>query len=162
MRILGTMAAIALVSSSTIAAASDIFLHIKGVGRDALAGPIYLLADIGDVDGDGVTDEATVRLACAGGDLRAAHYNVKSPRDSASGMASGKRTHHPVTFVKEWGPSTPQFRSMKISWNPKTNTELRMAAGADGWAPMTLSGTEGLCAAAEAVVNKSKSNVKNN
>ena len=37
------------------------------------------------------------------------HYNVKSPRDSASGQASGKRTHHPVTFVKEWGASTPQF-----------------------------------------------------
>lgn len=37
------------------------------------------------------------------------HYNVKSPRDSATGQASGKRTHHPVTFVKEWGASTPQF-----------------------------------------------------
>ncbi len=37
------------------------------------------------------------------------HYQVSSPRDSASGQASGKRTHHPVTFVKEWGPSSPQF-----------------------------------------------------
>lgn len=37
------------------------------------------------------------------------HYNVKSPRDAASGMASGKRSHQPVTFVKEWGASTPQF-----------------------------------------------------
>lgn len=37
------------------------------------------------------------------------HYKVESPRDSASGMASGKRTHHPVAFVKEWGASTPQF-----------------------------------------------------
>jgi type VI secretion system secreted protein Hcp len=37
------------------------------------------------------------------------YYQVSSPRDSASGQASGKRTHHPVTFVKEWGASTPQF-----------------------------------------------------
>ncbi len=37
------------------------------------------------------------------------HYNVRSPRDVASGQASGKRTHQPVTFVKEWGPSSPQF-----------------------------------------------------
>jgi type VI secretion system secreted protein Hcp len=37
------------------------------------------------------------------------HYNVKSPRDAATGQASGKRTHHPVSFVKAWGPSTPQF-----------------------------------------------------
>jgi hypothetical protein len=165
MRILGTMAAAALMSSSTLAAASaDYYLQIKGVGRDAAAGPIYLLANIGDLDGDGVTEEATVRLSCAGGELRAAHYNVKSPRDSASGMASGKRTHHPVTFVKEWGASTPQFRSMKITWNPKSNTELRMAAGPDGWAPMTLSSADGLCPAAEAAVKatKSRSNIQNN
>ena len=37
------------------------------------------------------------------------HYNVRSPRDVASGQASGKRIHQPVSFVKEWGPSTPQF-----------------------------------------------------
>lgn len=37
------------------------------------------------------------------------HYNVKSPRDSASGQAAGKRVHQPVTFVKSWGASTPQF-----------------------------------------------------
>ena len=37
------------------------------------------------------------------------HYNVASPRDSASGMASGKRVHQPVSFVKRWGPATPQL-----------------------------------------------------
>ena len=37
------------------------------------------------------------------------HYNVSSPRDAASGMAAGKRVHQPVSFVKRWGPSTPQF-----------------------------------------------------
>jgi hypothetical protein len=165
MRILGTMVAVTLVSSSTLAAASaDYYLQIKGVGRDAAAGPIYLLADIGDLDGDGASDEAVVRLTCAGGDLRAAHYNVKSPRDSASGMASGKRTHHPVTFVKEWGPSTPQLRATKFSWNIKENKSARMAADAEGWTPMTLSGADGLCPAAEAAVKatKSRSNIQNN
>lgn len=37
------------------------------------------------------------------------HYNLKSPRDAATGQASGKRTHGAVQFVKEWGPSSPQF-----------------------------------------------------
>jgi type VI secretion system secreted protein Hcp len=37
------------------------------------------------------------------------HYGVESPRDTASGMASGRRTHHPVVLTKEWGASTPQF-----------------------------------------------------
>lgn len=49
-------------------------------------------------------------------------------RDAASGQASGKRQHHPVTFVKEWGASTPQFFhsttgkiSGKVVWSPRSN-----------------------------------------
>ena len=37
------------------------------------------------------------------------HYSVGSPRDAATGMASGRRTHQPVSFVKRWGASSPQF-----------------------------------------------------
>jgi hypothetical protein len=163
MRIIGSLATAALLSCSTVAVASaDYYLQIKGVGRDAAAGPVYLLADIGDVDGDGVTEEAVVRLTCAGSSLSAAHYNVKAPRDSASGMASGKRTHKPLTFVKEWGAGTPQFRAMKVQWDLKEAKGARMAADGEGWVPMTLSGTEGLCAAAEASVTKSRSNIQNN
>lgn len=52
----------------------------------------------GDIDGDGKPDEIAVD---------ALHYNVKSPRDSASGMASGKRQHRPVIVIrKEFGPSS--------------------------------------------------------
>jgi type VI secretion system secreted protein Hcp len=36
-------------------------------------------------------------------------YSVKAPRDAATGLASGRRTHQPVTFVKEWGASSPQI-----------------------------------------------------
>lgn len=39
------------------------------------------------------------------------HYSVQSPRDAASGMASGRRSHQPVRFVKEWGAATPQLFS---------------------------------------------------
>jgi type VI secretion system secreted protein Hcp len=34
-------------------------------------------------------------------------YNVVSPRDLASGQASGKRQHSPVRIVKEWDANTP-------------------------------------------------------
>lgn len=37
------------------------------------------------------------------------HYAVSSQRDIASGMASGKRQHKPVSFVKEWGAASPQL-----------------------------------------------------
>lgn len=56
-----------------------------------------------DTDGDGL-DEISFTL-----NFNAVTYSVKSPRDAASGQATGKRTHKPVTFVKEWGASTPQL-----------------------------------------------------
>lgn len=37
------------------------------------------------------------------------HYEVSAPRDAASGMATGKRMHKPITIVKEWGASAPQL-----------------------------------------------------
>ena len=36
-------------------------------------------------------------------------YEVKSPRDLATGQLSGKRQHLPITIVKEWGAATPQL-----------------------------------------------------
>jgi type VI secretion system secreted protein Hcp len=42
-------------------------------------------------------------------------YGLKSPRDPASGQATGKRQHTPVTFTKEWGGSTPQFFSALVN-----------------------------------------------
>lgn len=43
---------------------------------------------------------------CAG---LALQYEVTSPRDAATGQASGKRQHKPLIITKEWGASTPQF-----------------------------------------------------
>jgi type VI secretion system secreted protein Hcp len=36
-------------------------------------------------------------------------YELKSPRDIATGQASGKRQHGPIKFIKEWGAATPQI-----------------------------------------------------
>ena len=135
----------------------------NGGGGGGGSGPIYLQVHAGDLDGDGVPDDAVVRLICGGGQLQAAHYNVKSPRDSASGMASGKRTHHPVTFVKEWGPSTPQLRAMKPTYDVKAAKGARMTADGGGWTALRLANADGLCAAAaSATINTSRSNVKSN
>ncbi len=46
--------------------------------------------------------EETIGASCFG-------YQVQSPRDVATGAATGKRVHQPVTFVKEWGPASPQL-----------------------------------------------------
>ena|SRR5258707_230410 len=44
----------------------------------------------GDVNGDGKADAAA-----------SSNSDVKSPRDAASGQASGKRQHQPVSLKKE-------------------------------------------------------------
>jgi type VI secretion system secreted protein Hcp len=36
-------------------------------------------------------------------------YGVVSPRDVASGQATGKRQHQPIRIIKEWGAATPQL-----------------------------------------------------
>jgi hypothetical protein len=58
-----------------------------------------------DADSDGDTAEE-LRFTLNFNEIS---YGVKSPRDVATGQSSGKRTHKPVTFVKEWGASTPML-----------------------------------------------------
>jgi type VI secretion system secreted protein Hcp len=36
-------------------------------------------------------------------------YAIQSPRDIATGQASGKRQHEPIKITKEWGAASPQF-----------------------------------------------------
>ena len=138
---------------------------IVSVGSPSPASPeTYVVIQAGDLDGDGRPDDAYLKLACADGKLTQAWYQVKGPRDAASGMASGKRTHKPVTFVKEWGPSTPQLSAVKPTYDIKTIKGAR-TAGMDDWAPISLANTDGLCAAAgEAakVITKTSSNIQNN
>lgn len=148
------------------AAGADITLKAEGIARAAGAGPSYVkVRSSADSDGDGLGDAAVLRLQCSGVQLVAAalQYEVRSPRDSASGMASGKRTHHPVAFVKEWGAATPQFREMLPRVRVSSLPSAR--ADAEGWVPVTMSGADGLCPALDATratVNTSRSNIKNN
>jgi hypothetical protein len=163
-----TIAAILVTAgiSAAASAAAPTKINIQGVLREAPAGPIYLHVSAGDLDGDGLADEAFVRLVCADGMVKQAAYSVKAPRDSASGMASGKRTHKPVTFVKEWGPSTPQLRAITPTYDVKKVEGARAKTMAeDSWTPISLSNADGLCdaaAAAAKVVTKTSSNIQNN
>ncbi|MDX2212925.1 MAG: type VI secretion system tube protein TssD [Oculatellaceae cyanobacterium bins.114] len=42
-------------------------------------------------------------------------YEVQSPRDRTSGMATGKRQHSPIVITKAWGSATPQLFQALIS-----------------------------------------------
>lgn len=141
--------------------------HSLSVNSVAAHGGHIYLNVAGDVDGDGVADEGVVRLRCADGVVRSSDYHLVSPRDVATGQSSGKRTHSPVTFVKEWGPSTPQFRTVAVSSNglpkitPKIAKESHGRMAAPGWTPIVLADPGAVCAAA-AEATKSRSNIQNN
>ena len=139
---------------------------IVSVGSPSPTSPAtYIVVQAGDLDGDGVSDDAYLKLACSDGKLTNSWYQVKGPRDSASGQSSGKRQHRPVTFVKEWGAATPQLSAMKATYNIKTLKSARTVTGGDDWRPISLAGTDGLCEAASAAaktITKTSSNIQNN
>lgn len=76
------------------AAPAHVTLYVKVVGKKQ-----------GTFKGDGLTSRAHLDQMLAS----AFDYGLISPRDLATGQASGKRQHKPVVITKEWGPSMPQF-----------------------------------------------------
>lgn len=133
-------------------------LTITGVGGET-SGPLYLRVQAGDLDGDGKPDDAVLKLVCAAGRVTSASY-VIAPRDSASGMATGRRQYAPVKIVKEWGAASPELQKMRPQYDVKTLKGNERTA--DGWTEIALSNAEGLCPATAAAIVKSKSNITNN
>jgi len=136
-------------------------LAITGVSGDA-TGSVYLRVQAGDLDGDGTPDNAVLKLVCTAGKVSNAFY-ILAPRDPASGMAAGKRQYAPVKSVKDWRAASPELQKLRPQYDVKTLKGNERAA--DGWTSVSLSNTDGLCAASQAAVAtvvKSKSNITNN
>lgn len=161
MLMLALLAAAAAPDGKTTAMDDWHAMTIYGVGATT-SGPLYVQVHAGDLDGDGMPDDAMLKLVCAGGSLTSASYAV-APRDIATGMATGKRQHAPITVLKEWGAASPQLSAMKPTYDVKAAKGARTAA--DGWTEVALKNADGLCGAAQgaaAAVVKSKSNITNN
>jgi hypothetical protein len=166
------MSIIALLTAALLFAPTDgkimatddwVGLSILEVGGETSGrSPYYVRVAAGDLDGDGLADDAVLKLTCDGGALKQAHYAVTGPRDAASGQASGKRMHKPITVVKEWGAATPQLMAMKPTYDVKKveGTGARVADGG-GWTAISLGNTDGLCTAV-ARATKTRSNIQNN
>lgn len=160
MLMIALLAVVAAPDGKTMAMDDWHTLSVTGVGSDSAG--TYLRVHAGDLDGDGLPDDAVVKLVCAAGKLTSASY-VIAPRDSASGMATGKRQYAPVKITKEWGAASPELQKMKPQYDVKTLKGNERAA--DGWTQISLSNTDGLCAASQAAaatIIKSKSNITNN
>ncbi len=97
-------ALLALVASQLVAQ------HPAGNAGAASAGTVHISMTVhgkhqGNFKGDNLTGRAASDLI----NVFSYQYSVTSPRDLASGQASGKRQHHPVVITHELGASSPQF-----------------------------------------------------
>jgi type VI secretion system secreted protein Hcp len=60
-------------------------------------------------------------------------FEVTSPRDAASGQATGRRQYKPITFVKDWGAASPQLFTALITNETLTNVLFEFVqASAEG------------------------------
>src|SRR6266571_4704126 len=66
---------------------------------------------VGDVNGDGKADVTASSSAQGSGQnaaVNTSHSNIKNQRDMATGQASGKRQHQPMTVSKEVDKASPK------------------------------------------------------
>ncbi len=89
-------------------------------------------AQISDVNGDGVPDLASATpaapatTATKGRTPGAATNPPQTPRDQASGMATGKRMHKPLTITKEWDASSPLLRTLQANGTQIPSVEIHL------------------------------------
>lgn len=113
-----------LMSSAAMAASGTIELRATATFSDGTsADRLYRVRSDEDSDGDGVGDETWLRVRCDNSIATAVYeHSVKSPRDAASGLATGKRMHKPMTILKEWGAREAGAAiGGKVSWDLATN-----------------------------------------
>src|ERR1051325_3861520 len=80
-----------LLSSMSVFAADNITVSVKGAKQ-------------GQFKGESMRDKGGDKIQ-----VIAYSFEVTSPRDAASGMASGRRQYKPLEITKELGASSPQF-----------------------------------------------------
>lgn len=136
---------------SSAAAPQSSSFTVTGVFSDGTTTSRIFNVSDRDSDGDGLEDSGLLRVTCSNGAVVDAAYkhDVKSPRDAASGLATGKRMHKPMTITKEIDKATPMM-GRTVGYDLKTSTKARMAdgnvMGVDDWQAITLTGDNGpLC-----------------
>jgi hypothetical protein len=141
-----------------LALAASASLNFTKISWPKIDDGAYELLTSTDVDGDGTADEAVVSLTCASGKLVSS--SIVTAREAGSGMATGKRQHAPVTFVKEWSAVPAEVAKVRAQWDLKSQTKRMIAPAAGGARPIDLDGGDALCTALRA--HRTRSNIQNN
>ncbi|MGH8103043.1 MAG: type VI secretion system tube protein TssD [bacterium] len=100
---LGVLLSVALaITAVTLFGAAEPILRRMEIGGPAAAGTGISATMQGTKQGAFKGDDPSGKIPVAG-----FNYEVTSPRDAATGMATGKRQHKPITIIKEWGAASP-------------------------------------------------------
>ncbi len=97
--------------ASSAFAALNMYLKIetgKGGAKKIVSCPDGTCTVTDLAPGDYTVSACTENGGALSADDQACH-TITSPRDPASGQATGKRQHGTVTIVKEWSAATPQL-----------------------------------------------------
>ncbi|MBI1756117.1 MAG: type VI secretion system tube protein Hcp [Fimbriimonas ginsengisoli] len=121
-----------------IAAAAAIFGVLQGafaLGVGPVGGNAYVTivgATSGKFKGEGGSRNPDAA------EILSVSYELRSPRDLATGQASGKRQHQPLKIVKEWGAMSPQIMQALVT------NEVLKAVVIEQWRPATAGGSSTL------------------
>jgi type VI secretion system Hcp family effector len=112
------------------APAADFFLKITGIEGEAEDGSIAVAGFAWDTRADiGRFAEYTPAAEPSA---------IVSPRDAASGMASGRRMHKPMTIVKHWDKASPVLMQACAQGDPIVDVEVWEREGGQAYLRYTL------------------------
>ena len=95
---------------------SSAYMKCVGARQGALVGPVTLSGYEGSIE------------------VEVAEHSISSPRDLATGQATGKRQHKPFLITKSTDRTTPMFYNAQVSGEILSNCTIKFVrpGGADG------------------------------
>lgn len=129
--------------SANVLAAADMFIKISDVkGESRVISCPSSMCSLSDVAAGTYQVQVCDEKGGAVSSSVSLSHSVVSPRDAASGLATGKRMHKPMTFTKRLDKSSPQLFSLVVVDSGSSVTIQPQAGVSEATAPVssTVSG----------------------
>lgn len=129
--------------SANVLAAADMFIKISDVkGESRVISCPSGMCSLSDVAAGTYQVQVCDEKGGAVSSSVSLSQSVVSPRDAASGLATGKRMHKPMTFTKRLDKSSPQLFSLVVVDSGSSVTIQPQARVSEATAPVssTVSG----------------------
>lgn len=125
-------------------AASDMYIKISDVKGESKV--VHCLAGacaLSDLAAGAYQVQVCDEKGAAVSSSTALSHSIKSPRDAASGLATGRRMHKPMTLSKQSDKSSPQLFSLVVPESGSSVTIQAQAPVSETAAPVSSGGGTG-------------------